>query len=158
MMPFFIHKNNRSFTLMELIVVVIIVSVLASLAIPNLFKSVEQNYEMDAMIQLRSIYNVEQVFLTRTGGFWPTELTIFAYVDTINDDLALSVLPNGFTYLCSNNPSGDGPVCTAERENGQYRIKIRHDQPLTPYTSIFEDTGPNPCCDLTPCPRLGPCL
>ena len=50
-------KNNKGFTLLEIIVVMIIVGVLAAIALPNLFANVERQRAQEAMSTIGAIKN-----------------------------------------------------------------------------------------------------
>ncbi len=52
---------NKGFTLLELIIVIIIVAVLASLALPRMFKAVEQARSAEAMAGIASIRRAIEV-------------------------------------------------------------------------------------------------
>ena len=63
----FKHKKS-GFTLLEIIIVIIIVGVLASLALPRFFRTVEYSRSTEAMQSLSSIRNsVERCYLQRSS-------------------------------------------------------------------------------------------
>jgi len=64
-----LKKNNSGFTLLEIIIVVIIVGVLASLALPRLFSNVEFSRSTEAMAAVGTIRSsIERCFL-RQGTY-----------------------------------------------------------------------------------------
>ncbi len=52
-----IKTNTRGFTLIEIIVVLIILGVLASLALPSLFNNIKKSYSAEAFVGLSLIKN-----------------------------------------------------------------------------------------------------
>ena len=54
--------NNRGFTLVELLVVIIIVGILASLAIPRFGKTVDKAMETEAKLMLSQIQKLQSVY------------------------------------------------------------------------------------------------
>ena len=69
-------KNNRmleGFTLVEILIVVVIIGILATVAIPTYFKYVERGYASDAKIQIKNILQNSELYRQETGQ-WPTDV------------------------------------------------------------------------------------
>ena len=69
-------KNNRileGFTLVEILIVVVIIRILATVAIPTYFKYVERGYASDAKIQIKNILQNAELYRQETGQ-WPTDV------------------------------------------------------------------------------------
>ena len=69
-------KNNRmleGFTLVEILIVVVIIGILATVAIPTYFKYVERGYASDAKIQIKNILQNAELYRQETGQ-WPTDV------------------------------------------------------------------------------------
>ena len=69
-------KNNRmleGFTLVEILIVVVIIGILATVAIPTYFKYVERGYASDAKVQIKNILGSAELFRQETGQ-WPTDV------------------------------------------------------------------------------------
>lgn len=63
-------KNTKGFTLLEIIIVIIIVGVLASLALPRFFATVEYSRSTEALASLGSIrQSMERCYLQRNGSY-----------------------------------------------------------------------------------------
>ena len=71
-------KNNRileGFTLVEILIVVVIIGILATVAIPTYFKYVERGYASDAKVQIKNILQNAELYRQETG-LWPTDVDI----------------------------------------------------------------------------------
>ena len=69
----FKKKIQEGFTLVEILIVVVIIGILASIAVPIYFDYVERGYATDAKTQLRSIYESSKLFKSETGD-WPDDI------------------------------------------------------------------------------------
>ncbi|MBF0478163.1 MAG: prepilin-type N-terminal cleavage/methylation domain-containing protein [Candidatus Omnitrophica bacterium] len=115
-------RNKKGFTLLELIIVVIIIGVLASLALPNLFNTVERSRTAEAFATfdgLRSSLNRcvttgNTAALCMTSTSWATNLDI----GDVN-----TVAGKHWTYAAANLDTAQNVTITATRdttvENGQ---------------------------------------
>ena len=61
-------KNNRGFSLLELLIVVAIILIIATIAIPSLLRSRQSAQESSAVAQLRTINTAEVTYLSSNGG------------------------------------------------------------------------------------------
>src|SRR3954467_8738304 len=62
------NKNQKGFSLVELLVVLIIIAIVAAIAIPNLLASRRAANEASAIASLRTIHSAEVVYQATTGG------------------------------------------------------------------------------------------
>lgn len=103
-------KNNKSgFTLLEIIIVIIIVGVLASLALPRFFSTVEFSRSTEALTSITAVRQaMERCYLQRNGTYVNCAL---ANLDIENPGSA----PNAhFTYAIAGQ-SATGYVITSTR-------------------------------------------
>src|SRR5437763_1691893 len=61
-------KNNRGFSLLELLIVVAIILIIATIAIPSLLRSRQSAHEAAAVATLRTLNTAEVTYLTTANG------------------------------------------------------------------------------------------
>src|SRR5438876_3965098 len=61
-------KQNRGFSLLELLIVVAIILIIATIAIPSLLRSRQSAQESSAVAQIRTINTAEVTYLSSNGG------------------------------------------------------------------------------------------
>jgi prepilin-type N-terminal cleavage/methylation domain-containing protein len=61
-------KNNRGFSLLELLIVVAIILIIATIAIPSLLRSRQAAQESSAVAQVRTINTAEVTYLSSNQG------------------------------------------------------------------------------------------
>ena len=95
-------RNNRSgFTLLEIIIVIIIVGVLASLALPRFFKTVEFSKSAEALNALGVVRQAMERCYLQASSYSTCNMTSIDVEDPTNTPGSL------FTYYTSNqSPTG----------------------------------------------------
>ncbi len=86
------------FTLIELMVVVIIVSILASLAIPNFKAAREKTLDREAISALRLIKVAERQYRLANNAYWPGAATTNTDLAQINGNLSIVLNSSSWTY------------------------------------------------------------
>ena len=61
-------KKNRGFSLLELLIVVAIILIIATIAIPSLLRSRQAAQESSAVAQIRTVNTAEVTYLSSNGG------------------------------------------------------------------------------------------
>src|SRR5437899_11943956 len=61
-------KNNRGFSLLELLIVVAIILIIATIAIPSLLRSRQSAQESSAVAQIRTMNTAEVTYIASNSG------------------------------------------------------------------------------------------
>jgi prepilin-type N-terminal cleavage/methylation domain-containing protein len=94
----------KGFTLVEILIVVVIIGILATVAIPTYFKYVERGYASDAKVQIKNILQNAELFRQETGQ-WPTDVETMIADGYI--ELKASILNKWeFTIQLEDNETG----------------------------------------------------
>ncbi len=101
-------KNNKrmleGFTLVEILIVVVIIGILATVAIPTYFKYVERGYASDAKVQIKNILQNAELYRQESGN-WPTDVETMIAEGYI--ELKRSILNKWeFTIQLEDNEAG----------------------------------------------------
>ncbi|HYH78457.1 MAG TPA: prepilin-type N-terminal cleavage/methylation domain-containing protein, partial [Longimicrobium sp.] len=62
-------RNNKGFTLIELMIVVVIIGILAALAIPRFSKASDRAKEKEADGILKQVYTLQQTYYAQWGSY-----------------------------------------------------------------------------------------
>lgn len=109
------HKNPGGFTLIELMIVVVILGILASLALIKYGQMLEKSKEGSTKGNLNSIHSAAAIYYGDQKGVWPTTLntqSVFAfsqYLDTVG-----SVKVTGYFVAGSSSPAGNIVTMTTQ--------------------------------------------
>src|SRR6266536_230319 len=95
-------KNNRGFSLLELLIVVAIILIIATIAIPSLLRSRQSAQESSAVAQIRTINTAEVTYLSSNQGSYGSipELITAGLLD---NRFATSV--SGYTFTVTASAS-----------------------------------------------------
>ena len=104
------HVQRYGFTLIELMIVIVILGLLATIIMPRILSRPEQARRMKAKVDIRSIEAALSLFKTDTGRFPTTSEGLAALVTDpgikgYNSDAYLDKMPadpwsNKYVYLC----------------------------------------------------------
>ncbi len=100
-------RSNKAFTIVELMIVVVIISIMASFGVPNFAKTINRAKAKDAINNLNIIHAANILYRSRAGA----NLSTAANLGAINTALTLNISANGSTYACdaANTCVATGP-------------------------------------------------
>jgi len=95
------------YTLLELIIVVVVIGILASIVVPSYWKVRESAWERSAAAKLKAIYSAEKAYRLDTSTYYPASGTITC-LTAINSNLSLELVndPNWNIYVSCVNSNG----------------------------------------------------
>jgi prepilin-type N-terminal cleavage/methylation domain-containing protein len=90
-------KNTKGFSLLELLIVVAIILIIATIAIPSLLRSRQAANESAAVANLRTINTAQVTYLTGSGGLYGG-LSDLQTAGLIDSSFSSAVGKSGYTY------------------------------------------------------------
>ena len=98
-------NRQRGFSWIELLVVLAIMAVIASIAIPRLHEAEISGNESAAASSIRTIVTAQVAFYVTAGrGYYSTDLTTLSNA-TLIDSVLASGIKEGYSYTCSGSGS-----------------------------------------------------
>lgn len=95
-------RKNTGFTLIEILTAIVILTILAGLAVPNYFRTMEQARSNEARVNLQIILMGEKVYLLNNNTFWPPGGPANATLSDINANLNIDIAtPQYYTLAVS---------------------------------------------------------
>ncbi len=112
---------RTGFTLLEVMVVVIIIAILASFAMPQYAKTQEKGLDNEAKANLVLIQAAENLYKTESGAFYAAS-GVTAHAD-LNRELSIGLAPAGGKWNYSTKVTAAGgaipeKVCAQATRNG----------------------------------------
>src|ERR1041384_3769326 len=112
-------KNSKGFSLLELLIVVAIILIIASIAIPSLLRSRQAANESAAVASIRTITTAQITYLSSAGGNYGTlpQLISNGLLDS-----GFNGTKSGYNYSITNPSGVDYTIWAspASTNNGRY--------------------------------------
>lgn len=142
--------RKQSFTLIELMIVVVIIGIMAGVGIPSYQKAIEKNEERTAVVKLQAMRAGMIIYKAKHGSYPAFDMPDLASID---QNLGLNIVPDTITYQClQNGAEGETNVCQATSPNGW--VIHWHNIPDQQVIHCWRGGSPCPTCKA---PGAGGC-
>lgn len=112
-------KDKAGFTLTEVLIAIVVVAVLAGLALPNYFRTVELARSNEATTNLRIIHAAQKIYHLNNNTYWPagSSSSVLATINTnLNTDLSTQFYNT--LQVSAGSGTGNAATFTAEARRG----------------------------------------
>ena len=114
---------KRGFTLIEILIVIVIIGILATIALPNFTRFVERAKADQAITYLRVIRTGERVYFANHSTY-----IVCANADDVKTNLGAEVTEENHTFDVAGNPTiADTFIATATRRTDNSTITLNQD-------------------------------
>ncbi|MCD4779382.1 MAG: prepilin-type N-terminal cleavage/methylation domain-containing protein [Candidatus Omnitrophica bacterium] len=139
-------KNLKGFTLLEIIIVVILLSIIAGFAIPSYNKSMRRTHEQDAVVQLTALHVANELYEAQADQYLQGAGLSLTQV---NNGLHISIMANEMTYSYTSGAGSYAATSSWNETGTSHDFTLRVNQ-----TTI---SSSNPCCSAGTCPTVANC-
>ena len=102
---------RKAFTIMEMMVVIIIISIIAAFAIPSYERTMDKSRERIVILNLLSIRSAMDIWLAKRSNNYPA--AVWNSLGEINTELGINLIDTDATYSCTwTGPPPDDWGCT----------------------------------------------
>lgn len=124
-------KNQKGFSLIELLVVVIIIAIIAAIAIPSLLASRRAANQASAVANLRTVVSANATHASLNSGRYGATFLAISTADYLDDSWTGAPVKNGYTFTYSAEGtapaiSGYCVVATSTAASGDNAYAVSH--------------------------------
>ena len=113
-------KKSAGFTLLEVMVVIVILGIIASMVVPNLLGNKEAADQQKAMVDIQQLESALDMYKLRNGFYPTTEQGLQALVVAATSQPAPRVFPEGgFIKRLPKDPWGEDYIMVSHGQMGQ---------------------------------------
>jgi len=130
-----VRRSSEGFSLLELLIVVAIILVIATIAIPSLIRSRQMANETSAVANLRTISNAEATYLSSSGGSYGDLAQLVS--DRLLDDRFATGGHGGYNYAITASSFAFTATATPISSNsGRYGYYMLPDSVIRYSTTV----------------------
>ena len=138
-------KNSRGFSLLELLIVVAIILIIATIAIPSLLRSRQAANESAAVANLRTINTAEVTYLSSDGGQYGV-LTDLVNAGLIDQRFSSGAPVSGYNYSLTAGVDYTATATPASANSGRWAYYTWPDAVVRYQTATSGCGGPGGNC------------
>ena len=105
-------RNEKGFTLIELMIVVVIIGILAALAIPRFMRATTKSKQSEAKQVLKQIYTMQHSYRQEYDTYWGNGITASAAAGTAFGRIGVDIMTTA-RYTYSMVAAANTFLCTA---------------------------------------------
>ncbi len=105
-------RNQKGFTLIELMIVVVIIGILAALAIPRFMRATTKSKQSEAKQVLKQIYTMQHSYRQEYNAYWGNGITASAAAGTAFGRIGVDIMTTA-RYTYSLVAAANTFTCTA---------------------------------------------
>jgi prepilin-type N-terminal cleavage/methylation domain-containing protein len=122
------RKMTKAFTALELLVVIIIIGILATLSLPNLRKMKEKSYDNEAKATLKLLQAAEKIYYMQNGFYYPYSGAVDH--NSLNTYLKVFLPTSSNVHWAYSTTTGTGAATASRSPSGRrWSIAITAEEP-----------------------------
>ena len=114
------HNGKNGFTLIELMIVVVIIGILASLALPRFMRTSVKAKQSEAKLNLKQIYTMENAYRQEKDTYYPGDgSTVFAHGGEAFASLGVEIMfPAYYSYSITGTTTTFSATAGSKKATG----------------------------------------